>query len=485
MTRPDLDGRNGPFAILKTEERPRVKVTVERLPESRIQLEIEVDPERLEKTLESTYRKLASKAKISGFRPGKAPRPLIMQRIGGRPGLIREALDDIVPDAYNTAIEEQDVHAIDQPDLEILEVDPVRFKATVPVRPSVDLNDYGSIHVERNAVAVTDADVADELRALRQRLALHVPVDRAANWNDFLIADIRATADGEQFVDDQGAEFPLREGATLFVPGLAEAFVGMARNESKTVELPLPEDFSSERLRGKAATFELNVREVKEEELPDEDDDLAAQVAEDLENLDALRARIREQLQSTREAAEASRVRSEALAQLVQRATLDYPRVLVEREMDHMVSEGVGNDAARYQQYLRAVGRSHAEFRETFRESAEERLRSSLVVTKLGEVENIAVDDADIDAEIDRLAGPMGEESGRFREIFSGDNARESIRRNLVTQRTFDRIVEIATSSPAPKKRRVAEKASAAPEPEAEESAAPKRRTRKKKEPTE
>ena len=458
-----------------------MKVNVERLPESRVQLEIEVDPERVEKTLEDTLKKVAKNAKIAGFRPGKAPRPLIMQRIGGRTGLIRESLDAILPDAYNTAIEEQGVDAIDQPDLEILELEPVRFKATVPVRPTIEIDDFRSISVKSGSVDVTDDDVAEEVLAIRQRLAIHVPADRAAAWNDVLTADIKAAVEGETIVDDQGAEFPLRESSVLLVPGLAEAFVGMSREESKSLDIEIPEDFSGEDMRGKTALFELTVREIKEEELLDEDDDLARQVAEDLESLDALRERVREQLQSARESAEEARLRTESIEQLLEIATLDFPRVLVEREMDNMVRDGIGNDASRYEQYLQTMGRTHEEFRETFRDDAVQRVKASLVLGKIAEMEDVSVSEEDIDGEVERLAGPMGDEAARFRELFAGESARESIKRNLETQRTFDLIIEAATSGEA---------TAEAEEEKANEETPPtpksrKPRAKKKKEPTE
>lgn len=426
-----------------------MKVTVERLPESRVQLEVEVDPESIEKTLEATYRKVAADAKIAGFRPGKAPRPLVMQRLGGRQGLIREALDQIVPDAYNMAIEGEDVDAIDQPDLEIIEIEPVRFKATVSVRPTVELNDYQTIAIAPEEQEVTEDEVAAELLGIRQRMAIHVPVDRNVEWNDVLIADISGTVDDEPFIGDDGAEFRLVEGAPLLVDGLAEAFLGLARDEFKEIEIELPDDFSAEHLRSKTAKFQLQVREIKEEELPDEDDEFAAQVGEDIETISDLRDKIREQLVEARNSAEEARQRNEAISQLVEIASLDYPQVLVEREIDHMVSEGVGNDAERYKSYLQAVGQTHEDFRESFRESAEERVKASLCLAKLAEVEDVSVSIEEVDEELRTIAGPMGEDSEQFKEIFKNEQARESIRRNLETQRTFERLTAIAVANAA------------------------------------
>ena len=145
-----------------------MKVTLERLPESLMQLDIEVDDDRLEKSLNAAYKRLATKNKIPGFRPGKAPRAIV-ERMWGREGLIREAIDRLVPDVYNEAIAAEDVEAIGQPELEILEFDPVRFKATVPVRPTMKLGDYGAIRVEGEPVEVTDEMLDEQLTSLRRR----------------------------------------------------------------------------------------------------------------------------------------------------------------------------------------------------------------------------------------------------------------------------------------------------------------------------
>jgi trigger factor len=197
-----------------------VKVTLERLPESRVQLQIEIDEARLERSLDSAYKRIAQKNRFPGFRPGKAPR-VIVERAVGREGLIREALDRLVPDAYNEAIETEDVDAIGQPELSIDELEPVKFTAIVPVRPKVELNDYRAIRTEREPVDVTDEMIDEQLQLLRRRHATYIPVERGVQWNDMLIADVSGAADGDEFLKDENAEFALREDQLLFVPGLA------------------------------------------------------------------------------------------------------------------------------------------------------------------------------------------------------------------------------------------------------------------------
>jgi trigger factor len=439
-----------------------LKVTLERLPESRMQLDIEVDQERVDRQFEAAFKRLASRARVPGFRPGKAPRPMVEKALG-RDRIMGEALDKLVPDVYNEALESEDIPAIAQPTLENVEMDPVRFKFTVPVRPTVEFVDHRAIRVEQNPVEVSDELVAEQLLGLRRRNAIHAPVERPATWNDILTLDIKGIVDDVPFIQDEDAEIVLREGQPLFVKGLAEAIHGMTSGEEKTVEITMPDDFRVERLRGKPAAFELKVKEIKEEQLPAEDDELAQMVnAEEFETFEDLRTRIHDDLLKNLQAEEDNRRRSAAIDALVGAATFDYPAVLVDREIDHLLKDMMGNDEKQYAAYLARIGRNAGEYRETFREVADIRLKRSLALSKLTEAEQIDVSPDEVEAEIDRLAEPMGEETERFKELFNTPEGIITIRRNLISERTLQRLLAIASGEapelpPAP--------AAEAPEP--------------------
>lgn len=421
-----------------------MKVTLERLPESRVLLDIEVDEDRLSRSLDAAYKRLAPRARVPGFRPGKAPRPMVEKYLG-RARLMDEALNKLIPDVYNEAIASEDVDAIAQPELEIVEIEPVRFKATVPVRPTVSLGDYRAIRVERENTPVTDEMVAEQILLLRRRNALHVPVERAVQWNDVLLADLHGSVDGDPFVEDEDAEFALREGQLILVPGLAEAFLGMSKGEEKQIDLPIPEDFRAERLQGKTASFTLHVKEVKEEQLPDEDDELAAAVnAEEFPTFAALKERLRTDIEKALSDEAEAKLRNEAIDKLLAGATLDFPAVLVEREIDHLVHESTGNDANAYRAYLQRVGRTEAEYREAMRETAAQRVRRSLVLAQLAADEQLDVSGEEIDQELDRLSSAMGDEAERFRQLFANPQGVGSIGRNLMSQKTLDRLAAIA-----------------------------------------
>ena len=422
-----------------------MKVTLERLPESRVQIHIEVEAERVEKSVDVAYRRLAPKVRVPGFRPGKAPRAMTEKYIG-RERLMNDAIENLIPDVYNEAIETEDVDAIAQPELDGIELDPVRLKFIVPVRPSVDLGEYASVRVPKDAVAVTDEMLTEQILLLRRRNAVQAPVERPIQWDDVITGDVSGSADGDSFVDDTDAEFPLREGVTLFVPGLAEGFIGMIKGEEKDLELTMPEDFRVERLANQPAQFHLRIKEVKEEQLPDEDDDFAQAVnAEEFPTLVALKERIRKDLTESLQQQATAKLQQEAVDKLVEGATLEYPRVLVEREIDHLVRDSVGNDQQQYLAYLQRIGRSEADYRETLRDVADLRVKRSLSLNHLAETEGIEVTADEIEEELDTLVAPMGDDASRFRDMFATEEGVSTIRRNLMSRKTLERLTAIAS----------------------------------------
>ena len=423
-----------------------MKVSLERLPESRVQLDIEVDPERVAQSRDAAYRRLAPKVRVPGFRPGKAPRNMT-ERFIGESRLMNEAIDKLIPDVYNEAIETEDVDAIAQPELDTLELDPMRFKFIVAVRPTIELGEYHGIHVEPEPVDVTPEMLDEQILLIRRRYAMQVPVERPVQWGDILIADVKGEVDGDDFVSDEDAEFPLREGDVLFVPGLAEAFLGMNKGDEKSIEITMPEDFRAEAIAGKTATFTLKVKEVKEEQLPDLDDDFANQVNPDeFPTLDALTERIRGDLGKALQDQSDAKLRQDALDQLVEGATVEFPRILVDREIDHIVRDNAGNDQAAYATYLQRLGRSEEEYRESLREAAEARVRRSLVLSQFSETEGIEATADEIEEELDKLVAPLGDEAARFRDMFATEEGISTISRNLTTKKTLDRLAEIATA---------------------------------------
>jgi trigger factor len=431
-----------------------MRVSTERIPESQVVLQIEVDEERLQKAKDAAFRRLAGKTRIPGFRPGKAPRDVLERHLGEH-AILHEAVDRLLPQVYQEALDQESIDPIDRAEFELVTEEPLVVKFTVPVRPDVDLGDYASLRLAREPVAVEPERVQEGLEGLRRRYATLEPVSRPVQWGDVLRADVRGTLDGSPFVQQDDAEFQLEEGRSISMPGFAEALIGHEKGDAFEFEVPVPEDASSEALRGKPARYEVTVREVKQEVLPDLDDDFARQVGEGFPSLEALRARVEDDLRAALEEQAEHRFHDSILEALADRASLEYPPVLLEREVDRLFRDQTGGAAgsspAEMERYLQRVGKSEEELRAELRPLAETRLRRSLVLSQVAEAEHIEVADSEVDAEIERLASAAGNQTEEVRRLFSEQSAKESLRRSLVTRKTLERLVEIAgAQDPAP-----------------------------------
>jgi len=427
-----------------------MKISSERIPESQVVLEIEVEPERLERSLERAYRRLAQKTEVPGFRRGKTPRHML-ERYLGRDAVREEALGLLISEVYNQAIEEENIDAIDYPNIEVVQDEPLIFKATVAVRPSVDLGNYREVRVEREPVTVSEEQVNEKLEELRYRYAILEPVDRPLQMGDRVRADIRVSADGRTVFSEDDAEFRLRQGVPILMPSFVEELLGSEKGVERQFSIDLPPDYPRRALAGKTCLCTVLVREIKEEKLPELDDAFATDVGEGFPSLEALRERLESDLRQSAEQEADARYREKVVDGVVAVASVEFPPVLAERETEQLLRERVSSSGAGdIERYLRQVGKSEEELRQELRLEAVERIQGSLVLGKVAEVEAISVGEEDIDAEIERLAGSSGPRGDEVRKVFGSAGGREALGRSLLTRKTVDRLVAIASGEEAP-----------------------------------
>jgi trigger factor len=439
-----------------------MKVSTQRLPESQVLLEIEADPEQMERSLEKAYRRLSQRVEVPGFRKGKAPAGMLERQIG-RARVVREALDILIPEAYNQAIEEQDVDAIDQPSIELVSDEPLSFKATVPVRPTVELGEYESVRVEREPFSIDEGEVDKALEELQRRYAVHEPVERPVQISDIVRADVRGVIDGNEVYKEDDAELRLREGATILLPGIAEGLIGADKGVPRDIAVSVPE--GERPLSGKSGTFTVTVKEVKEERLPALNDDFARDVGEGFASLDALRDRLRNDIRGRVDAEVEEAYRDKAVGALVDSAKMiEFPPVMVEREIERLIQDQARHLGLEVEQYLANARRTREQLHEELKDVATERVRRSLALTRLAEQEEIKAKDEEVDAEVDRLAGSSGQQAEQLRKLFGSPDGRAAIARSLVTRKTMDRLAEIASrdgAAPEKKSRKKTAKAAA------------------------
>jgi trigger factor len=426
-----------------------LKITNEPLPERQVRLEIEVDEERHNQAVEKAFRKLAPRVRIPGFRPGKAPRQLIERQIG-RHRLLDEAIDILVPEVYREAVETEDLDPIDQPQLEIVSHEPFVFKATIPLRPTVELGEYADkLRVPREKPEVTDEQVEESITGLRRRYGTIEPVDRPAQKGDIIRGNVKAELEDGLLFNQEEIEFRLTDESLASLPGLVDAIVGASKGDEKSAEHAAPEDFEDSRLAGKTVKYEIAVHDVKEEKLASLDDSFAKEVGEGFESLAALRERIRSDLFSAEEDSALHRYHDAAVDALVELASVEYPSVLVDREIDRLLEEQASldpRDPRAQEFYIARLGKTEQEVRDEVREAAEKRLRRSLVLSQFAETENISISPEDIENELQNLSASAGDQADAVRRIFDTEQGRESIRRTLFTRKTLERLVEVASS---------------------------------------
>ena len=450
-----------------------VKVTSESLPERQVKLQIEVDDERHHEAMEAAYKKLAPRVQIPGFRAGKAPRPLIEKQLGHH-RLLDEAMDMLVPKVYTEVLEQEDIQPVAQPSVELVSHEPLIFTATVPLQPVVELGDYLSLRRPKPETNVSEEQVEEALQELRTRYGVIEPVERAAAEGDIVRADIKASAEDMTIFSSNEVEFRLNEASLSSLPGLANAIVGMSKGESVETKEDVPAEFGDERLAGKTVIYNVTLHEVKEEKLADLTDEFAKDVGEGFETILALRARIREDIEKAEGDAALRNYETEVVDALAEQASIEYAPQMLDHEIDHLLEDQANldpRDPRAQLIYLQRMNMSEQEVRDSVRPEAEQRIRRSLVLTQFAEAENIEVDAADIEAEIETMVSSSGEQGDMIRQIFSTDDAKDSLSRTLHTRKTLARLVEVAgqaAEKKAPTKRRRAAPRKAADEGEEE-----------------
>ena len=400
-------------------------------------------------------RKVSQQVRIPGFRPGKAPRAIV-ERTVGQPMLLQEAIEDLLPTVYNEALESESIDAIGQPEIELKSTAPLVVQATVPVRPTIEIGAYEALRVPRDEVSAGETEVDEALTDLRRRYATLEPVDRAVEWNDTVRIDMSVSVEGQAEPHvEEGAEFAVTEGGIVSLPGFLERLIGLERGGPHEFSFDLPEDDQAEELAGKTVEYSVQLLEVKQEILPELDDEFARSLDEEgIDNLEDLQARVSEGVQAQIEAVADMSYREEVVDLLLATAELDYPEVLVEREIDRLVdeqSQHAAHEREDFERWLEAIGRTEDEVRDALREQADLIVRRGLVLAEFAVREEIAATEEELNERVDELveqasAGATDlERRAQVRAMFDTEQMRASMGERLVTERALERLIEIAS----------------------------------------
>jgi trigger factor len=427
-----------------------VVTTVTELPESRVRVQAEVPAEEVERRVAQAAKRLGRNIRVPGFRAGKAPPPVIVQRMG-RDAVLDEAVRESIGTWYTAAIDAARIAPVGEPQLDLGDLpspgEPLRFSIEIGVRPKAELGDYKGVEVGKRDPKVDDEALNAEIDRLRERAARLDTVERAAADADFVIIDYVGTIDGTPFAGGEGRDQMVELGSGRLVPGFEEQLQGAAAGDERTVTVTFPDDYGAEELAGREAAFAVTVKEVKAKELPEVDDDLAAEAGFD--TLDELRDDIRTRLSEAETARIEAEFREAALDSAVQNAKVDIPDALVEararEQWDQMLHslahQGISRDA-----YLRIAGRDESEIVDQAKPDAEQALRREAVLAAIIEAESIEPSDDEVLAAVEEAAGDGtgGASPKKLLERLKSSGRIDQLKQDLAQRKALDLITESA-----------------------------------------
>jgi len=419
-----------------------MKTSLERIENSRVVLTVEAEPDDVEPALERAYRQLVQKIEVPGFRRGKAPRAML-ERYLGNEAFLDEAVQHLVPQLYSRALEEQSIDAIAEPEIEVTQSDPLIFKATVPVRPTVELGDYHQIRVDPEPVEVAEEEVDKVVEQIRYQHAPWQPVERPIQFGDLVTMDVEGTLDGKPGLDEKGVEYQVVKDFPSPVPGFPEQLEGLERNQEKEFTLSFAADHEASQLAGKEYQFKVLVSEIKEKDLPELNDEFAKSIGEGFETLAALRERVTSNLKSMAEDEARRRLEDKVMETLAELSQVDFPPVLVEHEIERLIRERESS----VEGHIRNSGKSEEELRQELHPLATKRVTGALLLSKVLEAEQIEVTEAEVDEEVEAMAGGAGERGEELKKMFDSQASRQSLQEMLITRKTVRRLVDIALGS--------------------------------------
>ena len=434
-------------------------------------LHIEMEDEEVRPYIDIGYQKVKPLISYPGFRKGRVPRHIALQMLG-RETLLNEVLDTMLPEVTGRAMEEQELEPGGMPDMEVLDLDPVTFKATVPLRPQVELGEYRDIRVDVEQSEIGEEDVQERLERLRSSMASWEPVERPVQMDDMVTMTATGTVDDNTILDETDTVYLLVEDADRPFPGFPEALVGAELDTPKEFELTVADDFPVDEYAGQPVQVTVTVSDVKERILPELDEEFVQEIGEGYDSMEALREQIEEELKTESENAAEQEVRESAMSSLLEGASAVIAPVIIDNEVNYMFNEQAQTLARmniRFDDYLRSVGSSEDELREQLREEAVNRIKRAVALEKLGEAEGIDVSDDDVEERIESLMEQNREQYPNAPDTPEiTDDMRSSIRRMMHSERVMERLVEIAKGE-APD---IAEPAEESEEPEAEVTSA-------------
>ena len=403
-----------------------------------VKLVIESTAEEFEAGLNKAYNKDKNKISIPGFRKGKAPRKMIEQMYGAEV-FYEDAANAIIPEAYATAAEESKLEIVSQPKISVVQLEkgkPFIFAAEVAVKPEVELGTYKGVEVEK-------ADTEVKLKKVQEQNSRTVTVeDRAVKDGDMTVIDFEGFVDGVAFEGGKGENYPLTIGSHSFIDNFEEQLIGMNIGEEKEINVTFPEEYHAEELKGKPATFKVSVKEIKEKQLPELDDDFAQDVS-DFDTLAEYKEDLKKTISVRKENEAKAKKEDEAIAKIVETSKMDIPEAMINTQVNRMVedfAQRLQQQGLSIDQYFQYTGMTADKIVEEMKPEAVKRIQTRLVLEAVAKAEDIQVSDEEFDAELQKMADMYKMELSQIKE-FMGEFEGKQIRSDIAIQKAVDLIV--------------------------------------------
>lgn len=430
------------------EEMEQMSLQVEKLEGNMAKLTIEASAEEFEQAIEKAYQKNKNKLSIPGFRKGKVPRKMIEQMYG-KEIFYEDAANIVIPSAYAKAVDECTEEIVSQPTVDIVQAEagkPFIFTAEVALKPEVTLGMYKGVEVEKTDVAVTDEEVDAAIDRERENNARTISVeDRAVRDGDMTVIDYEGFVDGESFEGGKDEDYPLTIGSGTFIPGFEEQLIGAELDKEVEVNVTFPEDYQASELAGKPAVFKCIVKEIREKELPELDDEFASEVSE-FDTLAEYREDVKKNLTERKEAEAKAAKEEKVVEAIIADAKMDIPEAMLatqQRSMADDFAQRIRMQGITIDQYFQFTGLTREAFLEQLRPQAEERIKSRLVLEAVAKAENLEASDEEYTAEIKKMAEAYQMDEDKITEMI-GEFEQKSIKEDICIRKALDLAVESA-----------------------------------------
>ena len=425
-----------------------MSLQVEKLEKNMAKLTIEVSADDLEKALQSAYKKQKNRISLPGFRKGKVPRQMI-EKMYGAEIFYDDAANELIPKAYADAYDECGLDIVSQPEIDVVQIEkgkPFIFTAEVAVKPEVTLGEYKGLEVDKVSTRVTQKEVDAKIQEEAEKNARTITVeDRPVQDGDDVILDFEGFVDGEAFEGGKGENYPLTIGSGAFIPGFEEQLVGAEAEKEVEVNVTFPEDYHAENLKGKAAVFKCTVHEIKAKELPEIDDEFAAEVSE-FDTLEEYKADVKAKIKEQKAAEGKAKKEDQVVEKAIANATMEIPEAMITtqaRQMADDFAQRIQSQGLTMEQYFQFTGMTAEKMMEEIRPQALKRIQTRLVLEAVAKAENIEISDERLDEELAKMAEAYKMEVDKLKE-FMGENEKKQMKDDMAVQEAVTFLAENA-----------------------------------------